>query len=452
VTIVAPTTRVDLSLPVDIPFADMMLTLLRHAGNDLADDVKARDGWTLSRLGGGVLDSSSSPAQLEIRDGELLYLLPRGAEPPELTFDDVVDAVATSTNERAGRWQPTTTRTFGLGLAVITLVAGAAAILFAGPPHVLGGLVGLGAGIALLLTAIVLSRGFGQAPVGSVFALLALPYAAVGGTLVAADGIPLDRVAAPQLLIAAGVLFFVASVAMVGVAEAGPVFLAVDIAAGALLVGAGVCFVTGASAAAGAAVLAAFAFAWLPLLPTLAFRLAGMPIPSVPTSPDDLKNDTETVDGRRILARADRADGFLAGLLGALAVIGLGAGVVVTSAGLAGLILAAVLGLLMLTRARSFLSRRQRLPLLVAGATALTATIVALYLSGGQVMRLAAVPAFLAVAGAAGTGLALSSTARRLSPVLGRMLDMFETLLIVSVVPLAVWASGLYAWVRSLNG
>ena len=41
--------------------------------------------------------------------------------------------------------------------------------------------------------------------------------------------------------------------------------------------------------------------------------------------------------------------------------------------------------------------------------------------------------------------------ARRLSPVLGRLLDVFEVLLIVSVVPLAVWASGLYAWVRSLN-
>ena len=57
----------------------------------------------------------------------------------------------------------------------------------------------------------------------------------------------------------------------------------------------------------------------------------------------------------------------------------------------------------------------------------------------------------IAQAHGAGAGLALSTTARRLSPVLGRALDLFEVLLIVSVVPLAVLASGLYGWVRSLN-
>ena len=57
-----------------------------------------------------------------------------------------------------------------------------------------------------------------------------------------------------------------------------------------------------------------------------AYRLARMPIPSVPTGPEDLKTDTESVDGQRVLARSERADEFLAALLGALAVIGLGVG------------------------------------------------------------------------------------------------------------------------------
>ena len=138
VTIVAPKTRVDLALPTDIAFADMLPTLLRYAGDGLADDPSARDGWSLTRLGGPVLDTSRTPAQLDIRDGEFLYLRPRGAEPPELAFDDVVDAVATATNDRSGRWQHGTTRTFGLTLAVVALLGGAAAVLFAGPPQFAG--------------------------------------------------------------------------------------------------------------------------------------------------------------------------------------------------------------------------------------------------------------------------------------------------------------------------
>ena len=92
-----------------------------------------------------------------------------------------------------------------------------------------------------------------------------------------------------------------------------------------------ICFTTGAPAAAGAAGIVAFAFAWLPALPMISYRLARLPIPSIPTGPDDLKTDTETVDGRRVLARSDRADEFLAALLGALAVLGAGGSLVLAS-------------------------------------------------------------------------------------------------------------------------
>jgi type VII secretion integral membrane protein EccD len=452
VTIVAPTTRVDLALPADIPFADMLPTLLRYAGDGLADDPGARDGWTLSRLSGGVLDSSRTPSQLEIRDGEFLYLRPRGAEPPELAFDDVVDAVATATNDRAGRWRPAATRTFGLGLAVAALLGGAAAVLFSGPPDLLGGIVGLVGGVALLLTGIVLSRGFGQSPAGMVFALVALVYLVVGGLLIGAGDRTFGELGAPNLLIAAGIVFFGAAVAVVGVSHGGPVFLAVDVCAAALLIATVICFAAGASAAGAAAVLAAFSFAWLPMLPMLSYRLARLPIPSVPTGPDDLKTDTATVDGQRVLERSERADEFLAALLGALAAIGVGCGLVVATSGLAGVILAAVLGLLMVTRARWFMSRRQRLPLLIAGSATLAFTIIAVYLSSDQAVRLFGVTALLVITGAAGAGMALGSSEKSSSPVTGRMLDIFEVLLIVAIVPLAVWASGLYGWVRSLNG
>jgi ESX secretion system protein EccD len=364
-----------------------------------------------------------------------------------------VDAVATATNERAGRWRPALTRTFGLTLAVVALLGGAAAIFFSGPPNLLAGIVGLSGGVALLMTGVVLSRGFGKSPAGVIFALVGLVYLAVGGLLIGAGDRTFNQLGAPHFLIAAGIVFVGSALAVVGVAHGGPVFLAVDVCAGALLLATAICFVFGAPASGGAAVLAAVSFAFLPMLPMLAYRLARLPIPSVPTGPDDLKSDTSTVDGARVLARSERADEFLAALLGALAVIGFGCGLVVAvSGGLAGVILAAVLGLLMLIRARWFISRRQRLPLLIAGAVTLAFMVIAIYVPGSQVTRLFGVTGLLLITGAAGTGVALSGAEQRRSPVGGRMLDILEVLLIVAVVPLAIWASGLYGWVRSLNG
>jgi type VII secretion integral membrane protein EccD len=453
VTIVAPRTRVDLALPTDISFADMLPTLLRHAGDGLADDPAAREGWTLARLGGPPLDTARTPGQLEIRDGEFLYLRPRGAEAPELAFDDVVDAVATATTDRSGRWRQTTTQSFGITLAVIALLAGAVAILFAGPPQFLAGVVGIGAAVGLLLTGVVLSRGFGRSPVGVVFALVGLAYAAVGGLLVGGGDLALHQLGAPHILIAAGVVLVYAVSSIVAVSHGGPVFLSASICAGALLLGTLICFVTGAPAGAGAAGIVAFAFAWLPALPMISYRLARLPIPSIPTGPDDLKTDTETVDGRRVLARSDRADEYLAGLLGALSVLGVGGSVVLAIAGgRPGVLLAAVLGLLMLARARWFISRRQRLPLLISGTATLGLTLVGLYLAAGQVVRLLAIPAILAIVAAVATAFGVSRSERRNSPVAGRMLDILEVLLILAVIPLAAWASGLYGWVRSLNG
>jgi len=454
VTIVAPLTRVDLALPSDIPLADLLPTLLRYAGDGLADDPTGRDGWTLSRLGGVVLDNSRTPSQLDIRDGEMLYLRPRGAEAPELAFDDVVDAVATATTERAGRWRPATSRIFGLTLAVVALVGGAVAILFAGPPQVLGGLAGLAMTIILLLTATVLSRALGQSTIAVIFALVALLYALVGGLLIAAGDLRVTQLSSPHLLIAAAALLTATVIATVGVADAGPMFLGAGVCAVALVIGAMICLATGAPGPAGAAIVVAVTFATLPGLPMISYRLARLPIPSVPSGPEDLKTDTESVDGQLVLSRSERADGYLAALIGALAVIGAVAGLtVVTRGDLPGVLLAAVLGLLMLARARWFVSRRQRLPLLLAGSATVAVAIGATYLAAGQLVRLTIVPSVLVMVAAISAGFGMAAAAERKgSPVGGRILDILEVLLIVAIIPLAVWISGLYSWVRSLRG
>jgi ESX secretion system protein EccD len=199
-------------------------------------------------------------------------------------------------------------------------------------------------------------------------------------------------------------------------------------------------------------VVATCAFASVPALPMLSYRLAGLPIPSIPTDPEDLKSDTETVAGSHVLALSERADEFLGGMLGALAVIGGCAALALAlTGGRPGMALSAVLGLLMLTRARWFISRRQRLPLLVAGVFALGVDGIVGFAAADQVLRLSVgVGSVLAVA-AVIIAYAVTGSTKRRSPMLGRTLDIFETILILAVVPLAVWVSGLYDWIRSIR-
>ncbi|MEK8108407.1 EsaB/YukD family protein [Micromonospora sp. M12] len=75
----APRTRMDLALPSDVPMADLLPTLLRYAGEDMADEGARHGGWALSRLGGAPLDGGRTVAQLGVRDGEVLYFNPRSA-------------------------------------------------------------------------------------------------------------------------------------------------------------------------------------------------------------------------------------------------------------------------------------------------------------------------------------------------------------------------------------
>jgi type VII secretion integral membrane protein EccD len=452
VTVVAPRMRVDLALPSDVPFADLLPTLLGHAGADLADEPTARDGWTLSRLGGPPLDSSFSPAQLDVRDGELLYLRPRGDEAPAPVFDDVVDAVATAARERAGAWEGSTSRVFGITLAALALLGGAVLVLSAGPPQLPGGLIGLVFGAALLVGAVVLARAVGDPRAATVLALVALVYAATGGLLVFAGRLSVDRLGPPQLLAAVGVVVVFSAVAGVGLGTAEPVFLCVGLAAGAMLVAAGIAMVFHTSPVATAAVTMVLVLGTLPALPMLAYRLGRLPAPSVPAEREQLRQEEPAIDAAQTLQRADRADAFLAGLLGTVAAVGAVGSVVTATGGWLGATMSAVVGLTLMARARWFLNRTQRLPLLAAGLVALTAALVAAFAAQGPLVRLTAVFAATVVIGGVGLGFGLAAGRRPRSPLWGRTLDILEMLVILALVPLAVWVSGLYGWIRTIRG
>jgi type VII secretion integral membrane protein EccD len=453
VTIVAPTTRVDLALPTDVPLASLLPTLLTYAGEHLADEGVAQGGWLLSRLGGLALDSGSTAAQLDIRDGELLYLTPRGSAAGDIVFDDIVDAVATATQNRAGRWQVENTRRFALSCATAALLAGALVLLFAGPPTALAGAVGLGIGLALVVTAAVLARAFGESRSSGVLALVALPYALVGGALLVAGDHPPIGLGAPHVLVGASAFIVYTAFATLAVGQATGVFIGAGAAGLALGIGASISLALHARPAAAAAVVAALAFGLVPALPMAAYRLARLPVPSVPTGPEDLKGDAETVDGLRILAQSERADEFLTGLLGTVAVVLLGTEVVLAvDGGLPAALLCALLAVLVLLRARPYTGRRQRVPLLVVGAVGLGLFAASAFTIAGPTVRLIVLPAGLLVVATLTLVYGLAVAGKRVSPVWARALDIVEVLLIAGLVPLAAWVCGAYGWIRAIRG
>jgi hypothetical protein len=86
--------------------------------------------------------------------------------------------------------------------------------------------------------------------------------------------------------------------------------------------------------------------------------------------------------------------------------------------------------------------------MLIAGLVTLAGVITSIYAGMDHLSRLVAVPGILVVVAAFGFGLAAVQRGR--SPRAGRLLDIVEVLLIVAIIPLAFWASGLYEWARSL--
>ncbi|MFK3981399.1 type VII secretion integral membrane protein EccD [Micromonospora sp. NPDC050397] len=452
VTIVAPRTRMDLALPSDVPLADLLPTLLRYAGEDLADEGVRHGGWSLARLGGQPLDGGHTASQLGIRDGEVLYFNPRNAAAPEVVFDDVVDAVATATNRRAGGWQVATTRKFSVLFASAALVGGAAVVLLAGPPNLVGALVALVVAIGLLVTATVLSRAAGDSGTGSVLATVGLVYATVGGLLLLAGDRTLGQLSTPHVLLAATALVVFGAASAVAVGDRAPVFFGATTIGAAIGFGAALAMVFGMSAAASAAVLATVAFATLPALPMAAYRLARLPIPSIPTGPDDLKTDSETFDSRQVLNLSERADQFLTSLLWTVSLVVLGGEVILAVDGrLAAVLLCAVLALLSMLRARPFLGRAQRTPVLAAGSLGLGLVAAATFVPAPPMIRLGAILGGLLIAAVVSLVYGATVAGKHISPVWGRTLDIVEILLIVSLVPLAAWVCGLYGWIANIR-
>jgi type VII secretion integral membrane protein EccD len=458
VTIVSPRTRIDLALPSDVPLSDLLPTILHQAGEYYIDEAGDNGGWILARLGDAPIDTGHSCSQLSIADGEMLYLNPSDAAKPEIVFDDIIDAVATATEQRGNRWDYLATKRFSVGVGTAALALGAVAVLLTG--HLASAIVGLAVALVLVGASALLSRAVGDSRAATYFGITAVLYAGVGGLLITPNKTTsLLDLTGPDVLIAASAILLFSVLAMVAVGDmaSAPVFIVTILGAVVLGISTGLMLIIPESSAATAAAIAApLALSILPAAPRLSLSMAMVPTPQLPTTTEELKEgDAEAIDGKRILKLSEHAGNYLEALYSFSAVVGLGAAIALAFSDKvpAGLILSTVLALVLLSRSRTVEDRPARIVMLAGGMGGLTATLAAIFFGSDSILiRLTVILGALTLLTIIAMVYGLGVAGKKIAPTWGRSLDIIEALLIVSILPLVGWVCDLYSIALALRG
>ncbi|MEU6406885.1 type VII secretion integral membrane protein EccD [Streptomyces sp. NPDC046985] len=472
VTIVAPDGRVDVALPDDVPVADLHPEILRLARQ--SPEEGAPVGYHLVRRDGAVLDSSRSFAAQRILDGELLTLRPFAESLPPAVFDDVSEAVASAVTRDRALWSGDLTRVAGLvagGVlpALIAFVVWSSQVRH--DMHGLQGVLGAVAGVFLTVFACVRARVYEDRGAAVALGLGALPNIAVGGSGLAplAGGQGVGRL--QFLLACAAVLVVSFALALVSPGGDGP-FVACVVASGAGLITTFAGMLTDLRPVETAALCAPLSVGALAFLPGLSLRFARLPIgfEAPRTARSGYAGNEgaahEPVDAESVALRARRGHELLVGLVGGCALVSVGASIVLGfSSDVWAQLLALATGMAMLMRAGLFRYTAQVAATLAAGLAALVFLGVGLALHPplgyvrqalqGDATALDVRSVWLAAAVAATaalvTAVGLILPRRGVTPFWGRFLEIAESFVLLSLVPLALAVFDVYATARAMT-
>ncbi|MFF0400889.1 type VII secretion integral membrane protein EccD [Streptomyces sp. NPDC005248] len=482
VTVVAPDSRIDVALPEDIAVADIYPEILRLTGQTQAAGNPT--GYHLVRRDGTVLDGARTLAAQQVLDGELLGLRPFAQSLPPAVFDDVSDAVASAVTRDRHLWSDELLRGAGLLGGVLLLVLMGFVLWFADPVrhdmHSLPGIIAGSAGLLLTAFAGVRARVYGDRGTAVALGLGALPLVLIAGSGIIGPDAGQGPGRLQFLLGCVSVL--VASVVLVALTPSGDApFVAATFVATVGTLATFVAILTEVSATGTAAVCAPVALGLVAFLPGLSARFARLPIgyASPRTAPggydDSFANPNASpepegvpVDADRIAAQARRGHEMLLGLVGGCAAVVVGSAAVLGFSGnVWGRLLALAAGLAMLLRARLFRYTSQVACVLVAGIGAIALLILGLSLnppadlvrelarygeSGSLDIRTVWLSAAVAAGAALLTAIGLIIPRKGLSPFWGRLLDLTESALLLSLVPLCLAVLDVFARARALTG
>ncbi|MEV6771355.1 type VII secretion integral membrane protein EccD [Nocardia sp. NPDC051030] len=463
VTILAKHTQVDMAIPVDVPVALVIPSVVDMVAQHSRTNDFDHDGeqfepheWVLARIGRPPFSNSLSLAEQDVRDGELLMLESAEHTAPTPLFDDIMYNVAIADADHFRGWTPASARLTGSILAVLTMLVGCVGLL-ASPDAVSGwvtGAIALFVAVLLVMASMVLSRMYGDAASALVLGGCALPAAFTAGMLFVPDHYGWANVLLGAVLLGAtAILAWRVSGVGLGL-FIGVTTLAVY-AVPAALVG----LLTGLPSKAIGAGAVAFGLAGLSLAPRLSMLLAKLPLPPVPAPGTPIDPTEDDPDDHRALpslaalrTKSEHARMYLAGLVAATTVVIVAGAIAAVDAGSddpywPGLALALVCAVVLMFRSRTYAGAEQAIVLIAGGAAIL------LILLGGASFLL---DQPLVIFGSAlilllaALVLGIVVPGRQATPPMRRAAELLEYAFVAAVVPLVFWVSDLYSLVRGL--
>ncbi|MET7768668.1 type VII secretion integral membrane protein EccD [Nocardia sp. NPDC005366] len=473
VSVIGGDTQLDIGLPATVPIAAFigdLVALIRSRDPRLPDGeedsapVRAQH-WTLARLGQDPLAPNRTLTEAEVHDGELLVLSPVLRKESPALFDDVIDAVSRLTAGEFRSWSGAAARWTGLVVAMVAVVAALAvlAVSRSGGDPLTPAFALLGTGILALAAAGLAARKYFDELTARYLSLDALALLFGGGALLV-----------PGALGAAHVLLGSVTVLVAGVVGHRIIGSAAGLFAAAVLM------------SVVAAVTAVVYLIWHPGLPKLfaavlvagfvllssvarmAAVVARLPIPPVPTAggaidPAD-HEQRPTIEGIGAIGaialpsgaglgeRARTANQVQTGLVAACAVaVAIGAFGAADPFGpihSGGVALAVIGAIVLCLRGRSYADLVQAATLIATGALTLLAVVTGLGL-GHSAFEFAAV-AVLLVTAVAVVGFGVIGPHIEVTPVTRRGIEIFEYLLIIVLIPLALWVMDVYSTARNI--
>ncbi|MFC9998491.1 type VII secretion integral membrane protein EccD [Nocardia sp. NPDC127526] len=464
VTILAKHTQVDMAIPVDVPVALVIPSVVdmvaQHSrANDFDHDGEQFEPheWVLARVGRPPFSNSLSLAEQEVRDGELLMLESAEHTAPTPLFDDIMYNVAIADADHFRGWTPRTARLTGSILAVLTMLVGCLGLLAApdAVPGWVSGTVALLVSVLLVVASMVLGRMYGDTASALVLGGCALPAAFAAGLLF----VP-DHYGWANFLLGAALLGAIALLAW-RVSGVGPgLFIGVTTLAVYAVPAALIGLLTHVPAKAIGAGAAALGLAGLSLAPRFSMLLAKLPLPPVPAPGTPIDPTEDDPDDHRALptldalrTKSERARRYLAGLVAATTVVVV-AGAVASvwnpdADGVywPGLALALVCAVVLMFRSRTYAGAEQAVVLIAGGAAVLLILLGAgsfrldqpLVIFGAALLLLAAALVF-----------GIIVPRQQATPPMRRAVELLEYAFVAAVVPLVFWVTDLYSYVRGL--
>lgn len=442
---------VDVALPGDVQLVDLLPSVLSQFGKEWVEQSVDHEGWVAQRLGEPPMPEDRSFTELNLLDGETVYLRPRSAEMAELDYDDLVDGVAERVRADAGQWSPARTRWMLRAVMAVALLAGLAAFLAGdGAPSLW--VLPASLGLVMLACSGALARAVGAVVDGTLLASIGVLYSVTGGWLAA---VAIDPAGGADVwfIVTCSTAMVALVLALVAVADAALIFTGALSFVAMLLIPAVIWVDSGHSAAEAAGIGIVVNMIVSVFIPGTAFRLGGLKLPMLPTDAAEVREDIDPVPHHVVIERSVAVFGYLKALyLG----FGLAQTLLLITLVQPGdnwqLIMGSVVALLLLLRSRHLTGLLPRWSLLVPAWTTVSAILLGQVMGEELLTRVLVVMVPLLVVGTLFAVLSRCLPGARLRPYWGRAVDILEYLTAISVIPLLLAVLNVYALVRGLSG